>query len=174
MRFSVVANGYDQRQVDSCLNELGVGLARLSAWAEGAADAGREWDQVRQEAVRLRARLDRQGPAGPAPGDLDRQAADLLAQARAELDVARQEARQLRERVYAEAVQARRDFEAALQARRRRAERVDEILGGVVVEPVPADTPTAAAATGVPATRAAAPDADAATEPRADHGTRVR
>ena len=48
MRFSVVETGYDQRQVDSCLDELGVRLTRLAARAEVAAGAGREWDQIRQ------------------------------------------------------------------------------------------------------------------------------
>ena len=47
MRFSVVETGYDQRQVDSCLDELGIRLTRLAARAEGAAGAGREWDEIR-------------------------------------------------------------------------------------------------------------------------------
>ncbi|MFC4147828.1 ATPase [Micromonospora mangrovi] len=159
MRFSVVGTGYDQRQVDSCLDELGVRLSRLAARAESAAGAGREWDRIRHEATLLRDLL-----AGPADGDVvavrsgaadvEREAADLLARARGELDAAREEARQVRERAYEEAVRARRDLEAALLARRRRAARVDELLCGAAVEAVPADTPTAAA--GVPATRLAA------------------
>ncbi|SCL28140.1 hypothetical protein GA0070624_3635 [Micromonospora rhizosphaerae] len=167
MRFSVVETGYDQRQVDSCLDELGVRLTRLAARAESAAGAGREWDQIRQEATRLCGLLARRG--GPAEGDVaavrtdvtavEREAAELLARARSELDAAREEARLVRERAYAEAVQARRDFEAALLARRRREAQVDEILSGPAAEQVPADTPTAAAAVpgaGVPATRVAA------------------
>lgn len=161
MRFRVVEMGYDQRQVDSCLDEMGIRLARLAARADRVAAAGREWDEVREEALALRGLLDRLdlGDAAVArryaDADADeRSAADLLAQARTELDAAREEARQLRARVYAEAVQARRTFEEALLARRRRAARLDEILDGVSVEPVPADTPTAAAATvgGVPDT----------------------
>ncbi|MGN9810464.1 ATPase [Micromonospora sp. BQ11] len=148
MRFSVVEMGYDRRQVDSCLDELGIRLARLAARAESAAGDGREWDEVRGEALALRGLLDRLDLGDAAvtrrhADAVDREAADLLAQARFELDAAREEARQLRERVYAEAVQARREFEETLQARRRREARVDEILSGV---PVPADTPTAAAA----------------------------
>ncbi|MCI4061076.1 ATPase [Micromonospora sp. R77] len=168
MRFSVVGTGYDQRQVDSCLDELAVRLSRLAARAESAAGVGREWDGIRQEATVLRDLL-----AGPVDGDVvavragaatvEREAADLLARARGELDAAREEARQVRERAYAEAVRARRDLEAALLARHRRAARVDDLLAGVAVDPVPADTPTAAA--GVPVTRAAGPATDATQEP---------
>ncbi|MFC4018779.1 ATPase [Micromonospora sp. GCM10011542] len=160
MRFSVVEIGYDQRQVDSCLDELGIRLTRLAARAESAAGAGREFDEIREEATWLSGLLQRLdlGDAVTArrTGAAEREAAEMLAQARTALDEAREEARRLRERAYAEAMQARRDFEAALSARRRREARVDEILSGVSVEPVPADTPTAAAGTGVPATRVAA------------------
>ncbi|MGC4829251.1 ATPase [Micromonospora arida] len=168
MRFSVVETGYDQRQVDYCLDELGIRLSRLAARAEGAAGAGREWDEIRQEAAWLSGLLQRLdlGDVG-APryaGDaVRREAADILAQARAELDEAREEARRVRERAYAEAVQARRDFEAALDARRRREVRVDEILSQVTVDQVPADTPTAAAA--VPGSRVGGPEAGAEPPP---------
>ncbi|MET8267267.1 ATPase [Micromonospora arida] len=168
MRFSVVETGYDQRQVDYCLDELGIRLSRLAARAEGTAGAGREWDEIRQEAAWLSGLLQRLdlGDVG-APryaGDaVRREAADILAQARAELDEAREEARRVRERAYAEAVQARRDFEAALDARRRREVRVDEILSQVTVDQVPADTPTAAAA--VPGSRVGGPDAGAEPPP---------
>lgn len=154
MRFSVVETGYDQRQVDSCLDELGIRLVRLAARAESAAGAGREWDQIREDATHLcdflrrrTAVVDGEAAAGTAA---EREAAMLLAQARSELEAAREEARQVREQAYAEAVRARRDFEAALLARRRREARVDEILRGDVVSP---DTPTAAA--GLPAGGAA-------------------
>lgn len=170
MRFSVVEIGYDPRQVDSCLDDLGIRLTRLAARAERAGGADREWDLIRQEATGLLGLLRRleAGEAGAgrrAPGELEREAAEILARARFELDAAREEARHLREQAYADALRARRGFEAALQARRRREARADEILGGLRVEPVPPDTPTAAAAvtgSGVPATRAAAggdPDA---------------
>ncbi|RGC69552.1 hypothetical protein C5N14_09765 [Micromonospora sp. MW-13] len=152
MRFSVVEFGYDRRQVDSCLDELAVRLSRLAARAEAAAGTGREWDRIRQEATRLcdlverrRAEAAGAGPGRSSPPDAEREAAELLARARVELDAAREEVRQLREQAYAEAVRARRDVEAALVARRRRATRVDEILTGPVGEPVAADTPTAAA-----------------------------
>ncbi|MEO3770282.1 ATPase [Micromonospora sp. B9E7] len=156
MRFSVVEAGYDQRQVDSCLDELGIRLSRLAARAQGAAGAGREWDEIREEAAWLSGllrRLDLGDTAGNRhAGDATRrEAADLLARARVELDQAREEARQVREQAYAQAVQARRDFEAALYLRRRREARVDEILGQLTVDQVPADTPTAAA--GVPGRR---------------------
>ncbi|MEU9509958.1 ATPase [Micromonospora sp. NPDC048170] len=174
MRFSVVETGYDQRQVDHCLDEIGIRLTRLAARAEGTARAGREWDEIRDEATALRSLLQRLdlGDAGRASRgvhEAEREAGDLLNRARVELDAAREEARQVRERVYAEAVQARRDFEAALYARRRREARVDQLLGGLVADAVPADTPTAAAGvpgSGVPATRIAARGgADAASEP---------
>ncbi|PWR11098.1 ATPase [Micromonospora acroterricola] len=170
MRFSVVETGYDQRQVDSCLDELGIRLSRLAARAEGAAGAERVWDEIREEAAWLSGLLQRLDLGDTAvtrhAGDpVRREAAGILARARMELDEAREEARQVRERAYADAVQARRDFEAALYARRRREARVDEILTGVTVDPVPADTPTAAAGTGVPATRAAAGGVDVGAEP---------
>lgn len=162
MRFSVVETGYDQRQVDSCLDELGIRLVRLAARAESAAGAGREFDQIRQEATHLCDFLRRR--TAPVEGDIAavragtsgvaREAAELLALARTELEAAREEARQVREQAYAEAVRARREFEAALLARRRREARVEEILAGGRADTVPADTPTAAA--GVPASRVAA------------------
>lgn len=174
MRFSVVEIGYDQRQVDSCLDDLGARLTELAARTAGATVVGGRWEQIRDELIRLRALVDerRAGPGRvPRPGEGDPEAAAVLARARAELDAAREEARQLREQVYAEAVQARRNFEAALYARRRREERADEILSGVLVTPVPADTPTAAAAltaNGVPATRPAVPPTqDPAADPSA-------
>lgn len=158
MRFSVVGIGYDQRQVDSCLDDLAARLTELAARAETAARVDGDWERIRDEAIRLRALLDeRRPPATPRPArreDVDGEAAAILARARSELELAREEARELRDQAYAEAVQARRDFEAALLARRRREEQADEILTGIA--PVPVDTPTAAAgltATGVPATR---------------------
>ncbi|MFG1916794.1 ATPase [Micromonospora sp. NPDC048898] len=186
MRFSVVETGYDTRQVDSCLDELGIRLSRLAARAEGAAEASREWDEIRQEAAWLSGllqRLDLGGTAGTRHlgdaagtrqlgdtagtrhlGDVvPREAAEILAQARAELDEARAEARLVRERAYEEAVRARRDFEAALYLRRRREARVDEILAQVTPDQVPADTPTAAA--GVPGSRVVAGGLDPGAEP---------
>ncbi|MFY1683085.1 ATPase [Micromonospora sp. WMMD730] len=168
MRFSVVESGYDRRQVDSCLDELGVRLTRLAARAEVIAGAGRDWDQIRQETTLLLAVVDRRRADAPAAL---RTAGELLARARAELDAAREEARQLRERVYAEAVQARREFEASLHERRHRAARVDQLLTGLTVETVPVDTPTAAAG-GVPATRVAT-GIDEVTVDQPEPGTRV-
>ncbi|MFC0505909.1 ATPase [Micromonospora costi] len=181
MRFSVVDIGYDQRQVDSCLDELGIRLVRLAAWAESAAGTDREWDRIRQETTGLCALFRRFDPddaavVGRSAGEVEREAAEILAQARIALDAAREEARLVRERAYAEAVQARRELEAALDARRRREARADEILDGVRVEPVPVDTPTAAAgATGVPATRVAAatPGGPAAEPPGDRDGARL-
>ncbi|MEW1584915.1 ATPase [Micromonospora vinacea] len=167
MRFSVVDTGYDQRQVDYCLDQLGIRLSRLAARAESAAGATREWDEIRQEAAWLSGllqRLDLGDAATTRPtGDAARrEAAEILARARVELDEAREEARRVRERAYAEAVQARRDVEAALDARRRREARVDEILGQVTADQVPADTPTAAA--GVPGGRFGVGGLDAGAE----------
>ncbi|MGW5671301.1 ATPase, partial [Micromonospora sp. NPDC003776] len=86
MRFSVVETGYDQRQVDSCLDELGIRLVRLAARAESAAGAGREFDHIRQEATHLCDFLRRR--TAPAEGDVaavragasavEREAAELL------------------------------------------------------------------------------------------------
>ncbi|WMF04533.1 ATPase [Micromonospora robiginosa] len=136
MRFSMVESGYDRRQVDSCLDELDLQLGRLAARVEGAAGSGREWDQIRLDARHLGDFLRRRAaPAedatAAAPGAAEREAAALLARARAELEAARDEARRVREEAYAEAVRARREFEAALLARRRHEARVDDILSGV-------------------------------------------
>ncbi|MEK8105783.1 ATPase [Micromonospora sp. M12] len=155
MRFSVVETGYDQRQVDHCLDELGIRLSRLAARPR-ARPGDPEWDEIREEAAWLSGflqRLDLGDSAVTRHADdtARHEAAAILAQARVELDEARDEARRVRERAYADAVQARRDFEAALYARRRRETRVDEILDQVTVDQVPADTPTAAA--GVPGNR---------------------
>ncbi|MFI5837765.1 ATPase [Micromonospora sp. NPDC051300] len=135
MRFSVVESGYDRRQVDACLDELDLQLGRLAARVEGATGSGREWDQIRLDARHLGDFLRRRAaPAEDAtadPGAAEREAAALLARARAELEAARDEARRVREEAYAEAVRARREFEAALLARRRHEARVDDILSGV-------------------------------------------
>ncbi|WFE66319.1 ATPase [Micromonospora sp. WMMD714] len=174
MRFSVVDSGYDPRQVDFCLDELAVRLTRLAARAEVLAGAERDADQLRQEATLLLALVDRRRADGDRaaarPAD-DRTAVDLLARARGELDAAREEARYVRERVYAEAVEARREFEASLRARRHRADRTDHLLSGLTVESVPVDTPTAAAG-GVPATRPAT-GTDEAPVDQPEPGTRV-
>ena len=61
-------------------------------------------------------------------------AAEIRARARADLAAAREHARRVRDQAYLDAVQARRDFEAALQARRMRAERAEEILRGVTID----------------------------------------
>lgn len=148
MRFSVVAQGYDQRQVDSWLDDLAVRLTRLSARAEQAIASAVELERVRQEADQLRAALSRRpatdpGVAQRAISAAEAEAAEIRARARTELSAAQEEARMVRERVYIEALQARRDFEAALLARRQREARVDEILRGVA--PVSPDTPTAVA-----------------------------
>jgi hypothetical protein len=165
MEFSVVEVGYDQVQVDSCLTDLSRQLARMAAQAEAAAEANVELDLVREEVERLRGLLS----ANPGPyrtssnsrmqemlAVAEEEAAGILAQARDELAAAREEARLVRDQVYAEAVQARRDFEAALYARRQREERVDEILREVPVVYGPDPATPAGAATAVPATRAAA------------------
>ncbi|MFY1692510.1 ATPase [Plantactinospora sp. WMMB782] len=141
MEFSVVEIGYDQGQVDRCLENLGARLARLAARTDAAARTDPELARLRAELTRLGASLG----ARPVPDDgppsepvarqvvltAEREAAQILARARADLEAARAEARQVRDQVYAEAVQARRDFERALHARRIRAERADEIMRGV-------------------------------------------
>ncbi|MEV4759734.1 ATPase [Micromonospora sp. NPDC049559] len=164
MEFSVVHIGYDQDQVDCCLDELDERLTRMAARAESAAGLDPEIDAVRAGVDRLRGLLGGSRPEPgpgpvPAPAGLtvaraETEAAEILARAREELTAAREEARLVRDRVYAEAVQARRDFEAALYARRQREQRVDEILREVTIVPEPVE-PTPAP-TGVPATRVAA------------------
>ncbi|MEV0002837.1 ATPase [Micromonospora sp. NPDC050980] len=134
MRFSVVESGYDRRQVDSCLDEVELQLGRLAARVEGVAGTGREWDQIRLDARHLGEFLGRRAAPAPDatadPNAAEREIADLLARARAELAAARDEARRVREEAYAEALRARREFEAALLARRRHEARVDDLLSG--------------------------------------------
>ncbi|MDG4831292.1 ATPase [Solwaraspora sp. WMMD1047] len=147
MEFSVVEMGYDRGQVDSCLADLAERLARMVAQADVAAGTNEELAGVRVAAAQLRdfladARSDSHLPSHRMQrliASAEEEAAGILLRARAELTAAREEARQLRDRVYAEAMQARRDFEAALHARRMRAHQVDEILRTVQVVTVPAD-----------------------------------
>ncbi len=86
MRFSVVESGYDRRQVDACLDELALRLGRLAARAEGVAGAGREWDQIRLDALHLgeflRLRTAPDGTATPDPTAVEREAADLRSEER--------------------------------------------------------------------------------------------
>ncbi|GAB3138326.1 hypothetical protein GCM10027290_05720 [Micromonospora sonneratiae] len=169
MEFSVVEIGYDQDQVDSCLEDLCRQLGRMAAQAEAAAEASEELDLVREEVERLRGLLSGKPGAYRTSASTrmqemlavaEEEAAEIRAQARNELTAAREEARLLRDQVYAEALQARRDFEAALQARRRREARVDEILREVDLVYAATDrTATAggpSVSAGVPATRGAA------------------
>lgn len=144
MEFSVVEIGYDQHQVDCCLGDLGDWLARLAVQTDIAARTNPELAQLRAEIARLgdllTARPIIDGTSGGARQVLltaEQEAAEILARARADLAAAREEARRVRDQVYAEAVQARRDFEAALHARRIRAERADEILRTVGAAGVP-------------------------------------
>jgi cell division septum initiation protein DivIVA len=144
MEFSVVEIGYDQHEVDRCLEELGQRLSRLAVRTDAVAKNNPELVQLRVEIDRLSGLLVVPPPPGDASGrarqlllTAEREAAEILARARADLAAAREEARQVRDQVYAEAVQARRDFEAALQARRIRAERVDEILRDAVISRMP-------------------------------------
>jgi hypothetical protein len=138
MDFPVVEIGYDQSEVDSCLKGLGERLARLVARAEVDAEVRVELDPLRIELDRLRGLLTGR-PAGGATdpaGEVDaarRQAAQILNRARNTLSAAQAEARHVRDRAYSEAMQARRDFEAALYARRQRETRADEILRHVSV-----------------------------------------
>ncbi|WP_329110405.1 ATPase [Micromonospora sp. NBC_01699] len=173
MDFSIAKMGYDQDQVDSCLADLSERLARLAAPADVAAGPGDELIRVRQEAARLHGMLTggSAGDRGPARmrellAVAEQEAAQLLARARGELTAAQEEARQLRDQVYAEAVQARREFEAALHARRLREQQVDHILRDVTVVDAPTDGQEAAPpATAVPATRAMAEEVAADDRP---------
>jgi dsDNA-specific endonuclease/ATPase MutS2 len=169
MEFSIVEIGYDQAQVDSCLEDLCRQLAHMATRTEAAAEANEELELVREEVERLRGLLS--GKPGPYRTSsmtrmqemlavAEEEAAEIRAKAREELTAAREEARLVRDRVYAEALQARRDFEAALHARRQREQRVDEILRsvGLLGEPEPATSSAEGAPSAVPATRTAAGD----------------
>lgn len=142
MDFTIAEMGYDRGQVDSCLADLSEGLARLAAPAEVASEPGEELLRVRREAARMHHLLSAGSAAERGPermrellADVEREAAQLLARARGELTAAKEEARQVRDQAYAEALRARRDFEAALHARRMREEQVDHILRDVTVAP---------------------------------------
>ncbi|MFI6760939.1 ATPase [Micromonospora sp. NPDC050417] len=162
MDFTIAKMGYDRDQVDSYLEDLSERLAALARPADVTSAPDDELMRVRQEAARLHGLLGG-GTAGRRGPDrmrellavAEQEAAQLLARARGELTAAQEEARQLRDQVYAEAVQARRDFEAALHARRIREEQVDHILRDVTVVSTPSDDAVnASTGTAVPATRA--------------------
>jgi dsDNA-specific endonuclease/ATPase MutS2 len=161
MDFSVVESGYDRDEVDRCLADLGEQLARVTAQAESAAEARAELELVRRDAERLHELL----KARPAVyrntfriqhmvALAEEEAEEILTEARSELDNARRDAERIRSEAYADALNARRDFELALSARRRRASDVEEVLEGVRVEPaasVPAKAePEAAGPLGEP------------------------
>jgi hypothetical protein len=139
MEFSVVAEGYDRAQVDTCLGNLGGQLARLAAQAEAGAQAAAELASLRDEVIKLRAVARGKPVAYRASSRLkqilamaEEEAAEIVAQAHEELAAARREAEQIREETYEAALQARRDFETALHARRCRERQVDDLLRLVV------------------------------------------
>nr|MDT0657432.1 ATPase [Micromonospora sp. DSM 115978] len=146
MKFSVVEIGYDRGQVDAYLADLAERLARVVAGVDAAGGVDEDLAAARLAARHLRDALVEDQPEGHLPSyrmerliaGAHEEAAGILSRARAELTAAREEARLVRDRVYAEAMQARRDFEAALHARRMRAQQVDEILRDVRVVLVPA------------------------------------
>ncbi|HEY6594803.1 MAG TPA: hypothetical protein VI011_11965 [Asanoa sp.] len=144
MDFSIVESGYDRDEVDRCLADLGEQLAFASAQAASAAEARAELALVRRDADRLHALL----KARPAVyrntlriqqmvALAEEEAAEILAEARAEREAAHAEAERIREEAYEEATRARRDFEAALQARRRREQLAEETWKRVRVEAAP-------------------------------------
>lgn len=175
MKFSVVECGYDRRQVDAGLGELADRLARIAVRATAAAGSGPEavLAVVRDEVGRLIALLSAPGavPEDPAhrtrpPRTAAEQAVDLLTRARAELVAAEQEAARIRDRAYADALRARRDFEASLRARQLRAERAETILAGLTLPPAgPALDPSRPAVD--PSCPAPAPDPSLAGPPPA-------
>lgn len=165
MRFSVVESGYDREQVDFWLATLDAQLTELLVRAEAGVASGVGPSVLREEVRRLRELMDPRSPAGGPtapdrtrlPRPAEQEAAAILTRAREELAAAREEARLVRDQVYAEALQARRDFEAALHERRLREQRADEILRAVSLVPGPQLAGDGDAG-GVPATRAASTD----------------
>jgi hypothetical protein len=161
MDFSVVESGYDRDEVDRCLADLGEQLARVTAQAEAAAAARAELALVRRDADRLHELL-KTRPAvyrntfriQHMVALAEEEAEEILTEARTELDNAHRDADRIRSEAYADAVNARRDFELALSARRRRATDVEEVLKDVGLEPTaagPADAePEAAGPLGEP------------------------
>jgi dsDNA-specific endonuclease/ATPase MutS2 len=165
MEFSVVELGYDREQVDHCLEDLGEQLEKMTAEAQSTATAKTELALAREEVTRLRRTL-RGRPAVYRTSVrlhhmlelAQEEAAEIVAQAREELAAARREAAELRDRAYNDALQARRDFEAALQARRRREQEVDVILRRIRISD----------GVGAPGTDGAGPVSDAAAATPAD------
>lgn len=150
MEFSVVECGYDRRQVDAGLNDLADRLARMTVRATAAAGSGSEavLAVIRGELASLipLLRPPESPSAAPAhrtrPLSVAEEEADLLNRARAELAAAEREAARIRDQAYADALRARREFEANLRDRQLRAERAETILAGLT--PVPAGPPAAA------------------------------
>ncbi|WP_091559983.1 hypothetical protein [Micromonospora pattaloongensis] len=156
MEFSVVELGYDREQVDHCLEDLGEQLDRMTTETRAAVAAAAELTLLREEVTRLRRMLRGRPAVYRTSARLhhmlelaQEEATEIVAQANAELAAARREAAQVREQAYNDALQARRDFEAALHARRRREQEVDVILRQIRFtdradapgEPTPGATP---------------------------------
>jgi hypothetical protein len=137
----VVQNGYDQVQIRSWLEDLGERLDRMVARAEAAEDASTGLALVREEVGQLRGLLSDPVALGAVHGtratglSAEDEAAAIVAQARHELAAAREEAERVREQAYDDAMQARRDFESALYARRLREQQADEVLRGFTLRP---------------------------------------
>ncbi|MFB9236486.1 ATPase [Plantactinospora siamensis] len=134
MEFSAVDPEGHRNRIESSLRDLGDRLAH-AAERVAAAPVRAELSSVQAELYQLRSLLAATWPATAAGGTpAEREVGELLTRARQALLVAEEEARQVRDRAYDDALQARRDFEAALYLRRCREARVDDLLRGVVIE----------------------------------------
>lgn len=148
--FSVVETGYDRDQVNCCLADLGRQVARLSAQTEQVAAASAELGDARAEISRLRGMLHGRPAVHQESQRMQQiltmageEAAEIVSQAYDELAAAQRAAVDLREQAYEEALQARRDYEAALYARRCRERDVDQVLRMVDGIPEPEGGETA-------------------------------
>jgi hypothetical protein len=126
--FSRNRRGYDVEEVDRCLADLGTQLDTAQT----------RITDLEAHLARLRTNYHRPvyltGPAVRAARDVVAKAQAMYSDADRRLRDARAEAESIEAKAYDDAVAARREFEAALQARRSREDDVDAILARLDAE----------------------------------------
>jgi cell division septum initiation protein DivIVA len=138
--FELVVRGYHRGQVQRYIEHMTHRLEAAQAGLDAAEELERRLLEAYEEIERLRA----VATYLPAAEDAGEKIAEILglaeqqaAQMRAD---AERDARAIRARALADATKARREFEAALRARREREQRCDEVLRAISATDQPAQT----------------------------------
>jgi cell division septum initiation protein DivIVA len=124
--FELVWRGYDQRQVQKYIDDLNLRLTAALSGLDAANSLETELYQAQAEIERLRGIIRRISASTRMEDRLTKilgLAEDHASNMRNE---AERDAREIRDRALAEAIRARRDFEASLRARRDEQWRLDE------------------------------------------------